>query len=698
MKTRLPYLLFSAVGVIYFSILAYNTSFLGALGILISFLVLGAGGMWGLTSRFLAGKTIGEILIVSLLFAPIPLGVGAWLSSVSHWYEARYVPSIIGLIYSIRVTVELIRSKNSIAQDEKGYKGTIPTLYSWAIGALVLIPSLFVTISSQHVGTATVKLYNDIPWQIAMTSETLVRPAEYFPFLAGEKLAYPWSFHGFLGSLGSFAGVSASTLVTEVWPILFSFLLPLSLGFYAWRMTSHKWVSILSPIAIVFFVGPQVPFNEAIRFPLPYSISPTYEFGILALLSVLIFLSYGIPWATSGKVAALIFAATSVFIAAGSKGSNGLILIAIFIAYLIYSLITQANKRFSALLTAAAGLGAIAAYTMTISGDSNNLNFHSLSFLEGATSLVSPLVFLMVLFVWTLGICWVIQHFAQEQFKRLWPSLAAIFAGALSLGIFGHPGQSQIYFYWSIVPILVVLGLWALQLLFVRFGAIITVPLIFAWAIGQVLDAQVSYFFIPDVYAKFKWFVIWGMILAGISIWFFSQKNRPKISRTNISLLLACTAVFSLATQPFNDFQKVFSGPAASSAFVTITSDQLEAFTAIKNVTSVSEVLATNHHCLTAVPVGEECDGRSTALSAFSERRVLIEGHYNLSKPEDKARLELNDEFIYSPNEQNYKEIWNLGVRYVYVDRQIGIPVDLTNYGSLEFDSENAQVWKLNAP
>lgn len=695
---RLPYLLIAAVGIGYFSILVYNTGFPGALGILTSFVLLGAGGMWGLTSRYLEGKKYSEILIVSLLFAPIPLGVGAWLSSVSQWYEARYVPSIIGLIYSIWVFIGQRKTWRIENIEGQGFIGTRPILYSWTLGAVVLIPSLFVTISSQHVGSTAVKLYNDIPWQIAMTSETLVRPAEFFPFLSGQKLAYPWSFHGFLGSLGSFAGVSASTLVTEVWPILFSFLLPLSIAFYAWRISANKWVSLLSPIAIVFFVGPQVPFNEAIRFPLPYSISPTYEFGILALLSVLIFLSYGIPQAANGKIAALVIATTSVFIAAGSKGSNGLILVAIFLAFLIHALFTQANKRFAALLTAAGGIGALAAYTMTISGDANNLNLHSLSFLAGATSLVSPLVFLMVTFVWVIGASWIIFHFQSGKLAKLWPSLAAVASGLFCLALFGHPGQSQIYFYWSIVPIIIVLSIWAMQLLFVEFGAIVMVPLLFSWGLGQVLDAQISYFFIPDVYAKFKWFVIWGLILIGISTWFFSQKPRPSISRKTISLLLASTAVISIAAQPFGDFQKVFSGPAATNAFVSITADQIEAFSKIKTATVPNELIATNHHCLTAVPVGEDCDGRSTALAAFSERRVLIEGHYNLSNPEAMALLALNDEFIYSPTPQNYKAMWDLGVRYVYVDKQIGIPVDLSEFATVIVDSENAQVWKLNAP
>lgn len=695
---KLPYLLFATLGVVYFSILVYNTSILGALGIVASFVVLGAGSMWGLTYRFLEGKKFGEILIVSLLFAPVPLGIGAWLSSMSQWYEARYLPSILGLLYSMWVLISLFKMNKTSNLFHPGFSGTNPTLYSWALGALILIPSLFVTISSQHVGNAAVKLYNDIPWQIAMTSEALVRPAQYFPFLSGVKLSYPWSFHGFLGSLGSFAGISASTLITEVWPILFSFLLPLSVAFYSWRITANKWVSLISPIALVFFVGPQVPFNEAIRFPLPYSISPTYEFGILALLSVLIFLSYGIPPSTTGKVAALIITTTSIFVAAGSKGSNGLILVAIFAAFLTHAFFTSSNKRYATLLTAAGGVGALAAYTLTISGDANNLNLSSLSFLEAATSLVSPLIFLMVAVVWIVGVSWIIHRYQPGKFSRLWPSLAAFTTGLICLALFGHPGQSQMYFFWSVVPILIVLGIWALQLLFVEFGAIITAPLLLAWAAGQILDAQVSYFFIPDVYAKFKWFALWGIILVGLSVMYFSQKPRPSLSKGSVSLLLAGTAVFSIAAQPFSDFQKVYSGPATSSGIVTISSDQLEAFRLIKDSSSEFDVIATNHHCLTSVPAGEECDGRSTALSAFSERRVLVEGHYNLANPEEKARLKLNDEFIYSPSPQNFTAVWDLGVRYVYVDKQIGIPVNLADFGTLVLETKNAQVWKLTAP
>lgn len=695
---RLPYLLMAIIGLGYFAILIYNAGFIGSIGVLLTYLVLGAGSMWGPTSRFIGETKSTESIILSFLFAPIPLGIGAWLSSVTQWFEARYIPAALGLVYSGWVLYsELIRSKNT-RTDWNAFTGRIPTLYSWILGSLVLIPSLFVTLSSQKIGESAIKLYNDLPWQIAMTSETLVRPAKYFPFLSGVELSYPWTFHGFLGTLGSFTGISASTLVTQVWPIVFSFLLPLFVAFYAWRLTSNKWVTVLSPITLMFFVGPEVPFNEAIRFVLPYSISPTYEFGILALLSVLIFLSYGTPSSISGRISGLLIAMTLVFVASGSKGSNGLILVAVFAVYFAHSLLTKPHKRYAALITGMAGIGALGAYTMTISGDANSLNLNSLSFLTGATSLVSPLIFLMVALSWIVGSAWVIRHYEPEKFSAVLPSIAAFIAGVVCLGLFGHPGQSQIYFFWSVVPILVVLGLWAIQLLFAHFGPIVVIPLILAWGAGQVLDEQVSYFFIHDVYAKFKWFLLWGILLCSLLVIYSLRKPRQRITKQMALLLMASTAVVSMAAQPFSDVQKVFSGPASTTAIVTLTNDQMVGFNQVKLITVIDEVIATNHHCLTSVVIGDECDGRSTALSAFSERRVLVEGHYNVNSPEEMSRLKLNDEFIYSPTPENQQKMWDLGVRYVFVDKLIGIPVDLSNYGVLEFDSKDVQIWKLNPP
>lgn len=265
------------------------------------------------------------------------------------------------------------------------------------------------------------------------------------------------------------------------------------------------------------------------------------------------------------------------------------------------------------------------------------------------------------------------------------------------MAFFGHPGLSQIYFYWSVVPILAILGTWAIVLLFKVFGWIVLIPLISTWLIAQILDMQIAYFFDPTDYAKIKWPLIWliGIIIFGLAI--FVSKSQTKITRHFAALTLAGAAVCSMAAQPFGTYRQVYSGPQAIDG-VEITADQLQAFSYIRDDTTPDVILASNRHCLSPTSDLPGCDSRYVSLSAFSERRVLIEGHFKETEPEHAQTLALNEAFIYTPDAELFQQIWDRGVRYIYIDKTVGMPGDLTQFGEKVYDSPNAQVWKLDSP
>lgn len=693
MKNRSSIFLSALIIVAITITLAVRVGPLGAVALTFSFGLVGFFSVWGIITLVMPERTLGERNLFSLLVAPLFFALSAWFSGITGNFTLRLIPPIIGLAVSVAVIVW--RKKHLPANPPQS--NLKPLYLGWLIGFLALIPALLVTLSSQKIATGVdLNLYNDVPWQTAMVSEALDRAPQFFPFLDGVPLAYPWLFHGFLGNLGSFTGLTAATLFTAVWPIIYACLLPLAVSFFAWRLTKNFWVTTLATVALVFFVGPAFPGGESLRFPLTYSISPTYEFGILSLLIFFIFLTYKQPAQRWGKLASLSLAFLTVFVASGSKGSNGLIVVVVMIAYFIQESIFKKNWRYPLLQSVIAAIAAVTAYTLTISGSSGDLTVDPLSFLPNLDSLSAPVLFIVASLAWLAGSAFVIRRFTPITSPAFFPSLFGAIAGILFMATFGHPGLSQMYFYWSIVPVLVLFGLWAIVLLFVEFGAMMLIPLISAWIFAQLLDAHVSYFFDPTDYAKIKWPVIWVLnSIVFVLVLSLSQKL-PGYKKVAV-LTISAACVFSLAAQPFGSVRQVHSGPRAQ-AGVEIFADQFETFDYVRDTTSPDVVIATNRHCLAPTAEVAGCDNRYVALSAFSERRAFIEGHYKTSDQSLMNRLSLNDTFIYNPDASIQKQLWEQGVRYIYIDKTVAPAGDLQPYAVLIRDTEHSQLWELNQP
>lgn len=162
-------------------------------------------------------------------------------------------------------------------------------------------------------------------------------------------------------------------------------------------------------------------------------------------------------------------------------------------------------------------------------------------------------------------------------------------------------------------------------------------------------------------------------------------------------MAIASSAVLSIAAQPFTSFAQVYSGPKAI-AGVEIFSDQFETFTYIRTNTTPETIVATNRHCLAPTAEVNGCDSRYVSLSAFSERRAFIEGHYDLDNQLLRDRLSLNEAFIYSPNPSLLKAMWAEGVRYVYIDKTVARAGDLNSVAKQILDTEHSQLWMLNNP
>ena len=119
-----------------------------------------------------------------------------------------------------------------------------------------------------------------------------------------------------------------------------------------------------------------------------------------------------------------------------------------------------------------------------------------------------------------------------------------------------------------------------------------------------------------------------------------------------------------------------------------------------------TDLLISNRHC-----VGPEennpCHARIFALSALSERRVLVEGwSYTtcpLSEPLinsfwDEDLLNLNQKLVLDPNISTANEVSRYGARWIVIDRLRPAAKDFSNIATLEFSKGDVEAWKILNP
>jgi hypothetical protein len=133
-----------------------------------------------------------------------------------------------------------------------------------------------------------------------------------------------------------------------------------------------------------------------------------------------------------------------------------------------------------------------------------------------------------------------------------------------------------------------------------------------------------------------------------------------------------------------------------------------EAARYIRDHSAVTDRLATNSHC-TPVYDPDRCDTRNFWLSAYAERRVLVEGWAYTPTAQsgknamngpfwDPSLLALNDKAFRDPTKPTLDYLWTkYGVRWLVYDTKVsGPPHELQS--QWRFGAGTVQVYELAPP
>jgi len=584
-------------------------------------------------------------------------------------------------------------------------------------------------------------------------------PAQ-FPYVAGEPLHYHWFVYADMAATSWVTRIEAQTLLFRLSLLPMTAAYTVLLGLVARRLIGRWWPGAVA-VAITWFAAsptlvgwpaPSAP--DGIGAGLPW-LSPTQAFGMLLFAPLVLVLidmfrrrRPGVGrWVLVSVLLATLMGAKATFLP--------LLLAGLVLVVLVHGVAHRAVHRTGLVMAAMTACFLVCAQVFLYRGEDQGLRvapFHVMKWLDpkksGAATLLKmadatpwlPAAVMTVVFVagWTVtcvgmaGFCRRPAWLADPAVVLLTGITAAGFGAVL---VFGHPGLSETYFLRSSAPycgILAACGFavavpaWVLRrralpaaLIGLGAGAAVASwvggPL-GAWARravpGDTLGARIVLHLMP--------FAVLGLVVAMVAGLLLALRRVRGVAGLAPLITLALVSGFGLtalkptSVEPFERAAKAgrWVDRPEPTARVDIPRGGIRAARWLRAHSSPDDLLATNVHCRWSV--AKRCDNRHFWISAYAERRVLVEGwgYANgvntraklygspgmSSVPfDDPERLTDNDMAFETPSDATIGTLRDrYGVRWLFVDdRPADISPELGLHAALRFRSGHCAVYEI---
>jgi hypothetical protein len=215
----------------------------------------------------------------------------------------------------------------------------------------------------------------------------------------------------------------------------------------------------------------------------------------------------------------------------------------------------------------------------------------------------------------------------------------------------------------------------------------------------------------PVLFQLFSSFVPRSQVLRSFGLWvlatcviFLVAGLSARVLKKNLSTYLLITSLSIGMFSGLTKFdQKAYSLPEHPYS-ISIGTAQIAKY--LQDQSSDNDLIATNRHCA-GPDENQTCTARQFALSALSERRVLLEGwSYTtcpLSEPifnkywnEDFWKL--NQDFFINPNAQNWELFQKTGVDWLVVDSTRPSVASYQDFAELVKSEGPVSLWKIKNP
>jgi hypothetical protein len=578
--------------------------------------------------------------------------------------------------------------------------------WSWSLAAIVVgwtwyLAAVFLDRNPIIPAGEGTRQYLDLAYQLSLAGEARNHIPLHVPQVAGEPLYYHWFAYAHMAMANMVAGVDlAAVSLRFAVPALCALGIVLT-AVVGWRVSGRPWAGIAAA-ALFFTIGElnftnpvTMPFGTQAAFVIWHGMSMIYGWVLLLALILAIERILVAPARGWWVLAALLmFAssgakASSLPVVLGALAFTALVLL-IFRRRVPWRVVALFGMAFAAQLFAIGVLYHFKTYATSI-GPFASLNVY------GANE--SPWVFLMVLFAFLTNmelrqagivpLLWYRLHPRHRAARPAEYGVEALLVGGALAGIGAYLmidqlADGQQYFARTGFAFGVLASAWGYAEAFerarlTRRGKVnLTV---FAVAVAAVtITAQLLFAGWP-VSTAHRYDIIvpivqWGLVIAVCLV--LGAVGWRLFGRPGAGGVVLLTAVFVVGAPGLvMDAVKSVQHPNGGAYYnVAMPRSRVLAARWVRDHSSPDDVLATNVHCqpVTYLPGG--CDARVFWLSAYSERRVLIEGWMFAPRVAgaegpfwDQELYALNEAAIADPTPENLAELHDrYGVRWLVVE------------------------------
>jgi hypothetical protein len=674
------------------------------------FLILIPGAFIGLMI-FKTRELVSAILIGSAVLISFIIPLHALLSKFGIAWILTIGLSVFSFFLLLRFNKYLYieELKNNVVVN---LQNIIIVSFSIIILMLLFRQSLYVPASNLDQFLVWPDTYN----ALAQAGEISNHGPSIFPFVADAQvpLKYHWGAFS-LGSFISFFGIVE--LVVSMFKTQFMLLGILYFGllYLTGKVIGRSWIAgIFAVILGGLTIYPTFPeFNDQIGLARPFISStsmPQFTSNVFAILAIYLIYSYKqIRVNNKVKMTILFFVTLSATL---SKGPVGLLVVILIASFILLSYRIELKNNLINLL-APSTIGFIVGYTQVSSLNSpegksgtslwlNPLGTFKLLAEGYGLSLNSRsiVVFLVLFFVSFASLIFVSIHmYYQKTFKLFFPLVITIVAGVGGTLLLETWGYSQLFLLYSVVPFI---GVLLASSSFYEETEIKTnkMLLVSLGLIGQpILFTLFSSFITKDqVLRTFGMWVLAAVVvlsIAGITAKLFKQKISAYLLITSLSI-----GMFSGLTK-FD--QKAYSLPEHPYS-ISIGTAKIAKY--LQDESDKNDLIATNRHCA-GMEETQTCTARQFALSALSERRVLLEGWSYTTCPLSEPILnkywkedfwKLNQDFLVNPNAQNWGVFQKTGVDWLVIDSSRPSAKNYNDFAELVKSEGSVSLWKIKNP
>jgi len=555
--------------------------------------------------------------------------------------------------------------------------------------------------------------YNgDIEFHEALAaSVSLLGPNEHILNLGG-SVRYHWLAHGWIGAMTEWSSAEPFEVLTRVVPLVTL----VGSGALAWSWARSVSNGLLAgPLAIVALVGAGEVGRLGTAGDHLSTLSPSQGLTTSWLLLAAITVSLILRAQVTPSLGAVLLALLAFGLMGGKVNHAAVLGGGIAASIVLSSAGSFVKRRARALVAGAALLGALAGYfTFIHGGDGGDFQIAMLSAVSVSDLAALPaslgLALGLMSLVATLAVRWspaiglrVGTSLPENRFL-----VGAVLAGMLVRLATSQAGGSQAFFTLSASALLApFVGVGMSNLL--AAGAPIPRKYVYrATLVGFAAAASVLAVLAVDATEVFgdlgylgdtlQWMAPILFCALGAACWAMLGPVRRKPALLAVALFSASVA----SLQGAHAYGAVIAVTASDASVERgWSTEHVAAGNWLRNETTREDIVATNRLCKATDETPPACNSKSFLVAATSQRQVLIEGAQYSASVDGKVsksaidRMALASRFARTPNRDDLESLWELGVRWFWVDLTVGGAVDWDGFGTVEFENAAARIVRL---